>query len=250
MLFNNYNIMPTLKIKSKLKYDYNNIDFGFYDKVFHKNKGIRSAWHYTKFNYIKKKINKKHIHLDIGCGSGTFVSLLNNKMSCGIDISSKQIKYANMKYGAKNKIFYSFNKRIPFKKKKFDSVSLIELVEHLSDREIYILFKEIFRVLKPNGVIHITTPNYLSLWPILEIILNQISKVSYEHQHINKFNLFNTNKITNKLNLKIIEKKTFMLIIPFLSFFSFKISKSCIKFYNFFTKIFPGFLIYVKIIKK
>ena len=211
---------------------------------------MRSAWHFAKFNYIKKKIKQKNIHLDIGCGSGTFISLLDNKMCYGIDISSKQIKYATKKYGKKNKKFYSFTKKIPFKKSFFDSISLIELIEHLSDKEIYFLFKEILRVLKPNGVIHITTPNYLSLWPLLEIILNRISKVSYEHQHINKFNLFNINKINKKLKLRILEKKTFILIGPFLAFFSFKISRLWIKFDNFLTKIFPGFLIYVKIIKK
>ena len=242
--------MSVLKTKNKKKYNYNDIDFGFYDEIFYKNKGVRSAWHFTKFDYIKKKINKKNIHLDIGCGSGTFISLLNNKESYGIDISSKQIKYATKKYGKKNKKFYSFTKRIPFKKNYFDSISLIELIEHLSDREIYILFKEIFRVLKPNGVIHITTPNYLSFWPLLEIILNQISKVSYEHQHINKFNLFNIIKITKRLRLRIVEKKTFILIGPFLAFFSFEISKLWINFDKFLTKIFPGFLIYIKIIKK
>jgi ubiquinone/menaquinone biosynthesis C-methylase UbiE len=242
--------MSVLKTKNKKKYNYNDIDFGFYDEIFYKNKGVRSAWHFTKFDYIKKKINKKNIHLDIGCGSGTFISLLNNKESYGIDISSKQIKYATKKYGKKNKKFYSFTKKIPFKKNFFDSISLIELIEHLSDREIYILFKEIFRVLKPNGVIHITTPNYLSFWPLLEIILNQISKVSYEHQHINKFNLFNIIKITKRLRLQIVEKKTFILIGPFLAFFSFEISKLWINFDKFLTKIFPGFLIYIKIIKK
>tara|TARA_B110000858_G_C17796365_1_gene472625 strand:- start:931 stop:1659 length:729 start_codon:yes stop_codon:yes gene_type:complete len=242
--------MFIFKTKNKISYNYSNIDYGFYDEIFHKNKGVRSAWHFTKFSYIKKKIKKKNIHLDIGCGSGTFISLLDNKMSYGIDISSKQIKYATKKYGKKNKKFYSFTKKIPFKKSFFDSISLIELIEHLSNKEIYFLFKEILRVLKPNGVIHITTPNYLSLWPLLEIILNRISKVSYEHQHINKFNLFNISKINKKLRLRILEKKTFILIGPFLAFFSFKISRLWIKFDSFLTKIFPGFLIYVKIIKK
>ena len=242
--------MPVIKTKNKKRYNYNNIDFGFYDEIFCKNKGVRSAWHFTKFDYIKKKINKKNTHLDVGCGSGTFISLLNNKMSFGIDISPKQIKYASKKYGKKNKKFYSFTKKILFKKNFFDSISLIELIEHLSDKEIYILFKEIFRVLKTDGVIHITTPNYFSFWPLIEILLNQISKVSYEHQHINKFNLLNINKITKKLKLVILEKKTFMLIGPFLAFFSFRISKLWINFDKLLTKIFPGFLIYVKIIKK
>jgi len=48
--------------------------------------------------------------------------------------------------GGENKIFHSYKKKIPYSNNTFDSISLIELLEHLSDKEIYILFKEIFRV--------------------------------------------------------------------------------------------------------
>jgi len=41
-------------MKNKKKYNYNNIDIGFYDNIFHKNKGVHSAWHYTKFYNMKK----------------------------------------------------------------------------------------------------------------------------------------------------------------------------------------------------
>ena len=36
--------------------DYYNhsVQSGYYDIVFKKNKGIQSAWHHIKFNYIKK----------------------------------------------------------------------------------------------------------------------------------------------------------------------------------------------------
>ena len=47
--------MSVIKTKNKKRYNYNNIDFGFYDEIFCKNKGVRSAWHFTKFDYIKKK---------------------------------------------------------------------------------------------------------------------------------------------------------------------------------------------------
>ena len=54
--------------------DYYNhsVQSGYYDMVFKKNKGIQSAWHHIKFNYIKKKISNSKIHLDVGCGPGTF----------------------------------------------------------------------------------------------------------------------------------------------------------------------------------
>ena len=75
--------------------DYYNhsVQSGYYDMVFKKNKGIQSAWHHIKFNYIKKKISNSKIHLDVGCGPGTFLGILKKK-SIGVDISISQINYA------------------------------------------------------------------------------------------------------------------------------------------------------------
>ena len=148
---------------TKKKFDYEEIDVGFYDHIYQKKEGVRSAWHHIKFNFVREKIDNQNHHLDIGCGSGTFLSILNNKFSAGIDISEKQINYANKKYSTDSKKFLQFDKVIPFEDNSFDSVSMIELIEHLSDDEIASIFQQIHRVLKKGGKIYITTPNYLSL---------------------------------------------------------------------------------------
>lgn len=231
-------------------FNYEKIDTGYYDNIYNKNNGIRSAWHHIKFNFVKKNIITSHCHLDIGCGSGTFISLLNNKLSVGIDISKKQINFARKNYSSKNKKFFVYKKKIPFKKNYFDSISLIELIEHLSDNQIKLLMKEVHRVLKKNGSIYITTPNYFSLWPLLEFFLNKLSKVSYEHQHINKFNYLNLNKIIELDKYFICSKQSFIYISPFLAFFSFKLSLMISKIENFIFKFFPGFLLFMKLKKK
>lgn len=232
------------------KFDYEEINIGFYDAIYCKNKGVRSAWHHIKFNFIKERIHNQNYHLDIGCGSGTFLSILNNKFSAGIDISKKQINYANKKYGRANKHFIKYKDKIPFERDSFDSISLIELIEHLTDKEIKNLFDEIDRVLKKGGKIYITTPNYLSLWPILEYFLNKVSRVSYEHQHINKFNFLNINKIIDKRIYNIISNSSFIYLSPFMAFFSFKFSIFFSKVEKIFLKFFPGFLLFVEIEKK
>ena len=234
----------------KKKFDYNEINVGFYDSIYCKNKGVRSAWHHIKFNFIKEKIHNQNHHLDIGCGSGTFVSILNNKFSAGIDISKKQINYAIRKYGSANKHFKEYKDRIPFKKNSFDSISIIEVIEHLTDEEIASLFNEIHNVLKKDGKIYITTPNYLSLWPILEFFLNKVSRVSYEHQHINKFNFLNINKIIDNKKYNIISNNSFIYLSPFIAFFSFKFSIFFSKIEKIFSKFLPGFLLFIEIQKK
>ena len=231
-------------------FDYNTIEYGFYDKIFNNRKGVRSAWHHIKFNFIRNRIKTKNTHLDIGCGPGTFISLLRNKLSIGIDISSKQINYAKKKYEKKNKKFLLFKKKIPSKNNYFDSVSVIELIEHLPDKSIFKLIDEIHRVLKPGGKIYITTPNYLSLWPIIEIFVNKFSNISYDHQHINKFNKFNLDKIINKKKFRIISQSSFILLSPFLAIFSFKFSLWFSKYEHLIIKLFPGSLLFLELEKK
>ena len=63
---------------NKIYYN-NSISEGYYDLIFKKKRGIQSAWHHIKFKYIKNKIRKSKLHLDIGCGPGTFLGLLNKK---------------------------------------------------------------------------------------------------------------------------------------------------------------------------
>ena len=58
--------------------------------------------------------------------------------------------------------------KIPFKSKSFDSISLIEIIEHLTNNEIKLILLEAHRTLKKNGELFITTPNYFSIWPFLE----------------------------------------------------------------------------------
>ena len=175
---------------------------------------------------------------------------MKNKFSIGLDISKKQIKFANKIYGNKRRKFISYKKKINLKKKFFHSVSIIELIEHLTNSQINFLLNQAHKVLKSGGKIYITTPNYFSLWPLLEIILNKVSKVSYEDQHINKFNFLKIKKIINKKKFKIKSCSSFILFSPFMAFFSFNLSMLVSKYENLFTKFFPGFLLFIEIEKR
>ena len=231
------------------KFDYESIPPGYYDEVYQKKSGIQSAWHHIKFNFLSTKIKSTGYHLDIGCGPGTFLgNYLKEIKKIGLDISSDQVTYANKKYGNdKSEFIISKNQKFPFKDKTFESISLIEFIEHLNNEEVEYILSEASRCLKDHGTIIISTPNYLSLWPLLELLLNMVSKVNYEHQHINKFNYFSLKNYLRKNNFKIEKIGTFITISPFIATLSFKLAIffSKIKIFNF---IF-GFLIYA-VIKK
>jgi len=241
-----------LKKKNNLddNFSYELIPIGYYDKIFNKKKGIQSAWHNLKFKFLKEKIPAKNFHLDYGCGPGTFLNYLKVKKKVGIDISKNQIKYAKKHYNNKNTKFISVNlSKIPFDDNTFDSISLVELIEHLEAKEINKILDICYKKLKKNGKIFITTPNYFSFWVILEIIVNLISPIKYHDQHITKFSVL---KIKNKIDqkkFKINKLKSFLLISPFVAFISFKLSLKFLKIDSLLTKIIPGHLIYLELQK-
>jgi 2-polyprenyl-3-methyl-5-hydroxy-6-metoxy-1,4-benzoquinol methylase len=110
--------------------------------------------------YIISRFKKGKI-LDIGCSSGLFLSLFNthNWKLFGIDINTLSINYAKKKINAN---FYNTtleNKHFP--SNYFECVTLFDVLEH--EQNYLELLHEVYRILKPNGLIIIQSPNYNSV---------------------------------------------------------------------------------------
>jgi SAM-dependent methyltransferase len=89
--------------------------------------------------------------LDIGCGIGDMLSFRKNTL--GLDVNPLNVDFCkNRKLNA----FIMKPNIIPFDDKTFDSVLLDNVLEHIESP--LLLFKEIRRVLKPNGLVLIGVP--------------------------------------------------------------------------------------------
>ena len=176
---------------------------------------------------------------------GTFLGVFG-KRAIGLDIAKNQISYAKKNYSNKKFKFLTYKNKLPIRSKSIDTISLIELIEHIDNKDLFFLLKECKRVLKKRGRLYLSTPNYYSLWPLLEMILNLISPVNYKHEHINKFNKKKLYKIIKKCGFEVLEINTFILFSPFFAFFSFKLSKFMVSLDNQLTNFFPGFLLFLE----
>lgn len=219
----------------KEAFDYSTIPLGYYDRIALQKKGIRSFWHHLKFKRIIDTfgINNDSI-LDIGCFAGTFLGMIPEttfKVQFGIDIQKDQVEYANDKYGAGFRKFYLMNDFIDNKlsgERHFEVITLLEVIEHLTVSQIADIITFAFGKLKPTGRLIITTPNYTSAWPLLEMILNKVSAVKYEEQHITRFNYFNVFDKLGRIVPKFSEmfqpdfKTTTHLLTPYIAGISFK----------------------------
>lgn len=220
-------------------FNYDAIPKGYYDSVLRQGNPIRRLWHVSKFervlDYLPERPNQSI--LDIGCFAGTFLSLVPEHRfarQVGVDILPDQISYANKTYGTSFREFRAVPSigAIASLEGEFDCVTLIEVIEHLRPDEIQALFDGIVRKLKPGGKLVLTTPNYASAWPAIEVVLNRVSDVSYDEQHITKFTFFNMERKLAQIYPDLFLyfnsvdfKTTTHFITPFLAGMSFDVAR-------------------------
>ncbi|MBL6617280.1 MAG: class I SAM-dependent methyltransferase [Reyranella sp.] len=168
-------------------YDYDkDIPAGFYDEIHQRKAGVRFFWHDLKFRAVAAHLKGAGRVLDIGCGPGTFIGNYLDGVEClGIDVSAPQIDYANRRYATPRHRFST--EAVASLDQRFDAITLIEVIEHLPPEEARWLLVEARGLLSAEGRLVVTTPNYRSLWPLIEWGVNRVSRVGYEQQHINKY---------------------------------------------------------------
>lgn len=136
-----------------------------FDKNFHK---VR----YEKtFKILKKFLKNNGKFLDIGCGYGFILKKIAKEYKkielYGVDVKPGIKNYLNKNVNFLLADCYS----LPFENEQFDYVALFEVVEHLYN-PLYAL-REVNRVLKPGGLLFISTPNLTRFAVLFSLILNK-----------------------------------------------------------------------------
>jgi len=172
-----------------------------------------------KFSFFAKHFPIQANHLDIACGAGTFLASLgqtDSSIRVGIDIAVNQLQVGIKNKKATNIHFVqSTGTQLPFPDNYFQVVTSIELVEHLTIDECNSLLTEIYRVLKPRGVLLLSSPNYRGLWPFVEWLINKLADTSYEEQHITKYNRHQLKHILINKGFADVRVRGFMFAAPF-----------------------------------
>lgn len=112
------------------------------------------------YDWCKDKISQDDYCLDAGCGEGYGTKLLSSavKKIVGIDIDRKIIDRASKKYAGDNCAYQLYDgKTIPFADNYFDVIVSFHAIEHIKDDVGFI--DELYRALKDNGLLIVTTPN-------------------------------------------------------------------------------------------
>ena len=115
--------------------------------------------HYHRYAAIKDLVKNKTV-LDVACGEGYGSSFISRdaKSVIGVDISKEAVTHASQKYQETNLEFLEGSAiDLAFPNHSFDVVVSFETIEHLAEQEQ--MLSELKRVLKPNGILIISSPN-------------------------------------------------------------------------------------------
>ena len=128
--------------------------------------------------------------LDVGCGSFPyFLAHTSFKEKFAIDQIPLPVNTASELRIESFTLDLEIEPHLPFTDQFFEAVTLLAVVEHLDPALMAILFREVYRVLKPGGMVILTTP---AAWSDgLLKFMARISLVSAEeiHEHAYAYTL-------------------------------------------------------------
>lgn len=127
--------------------------------------------------------------LDFGCGMGHFMATLYSEgVICeGADFSARSVELASAKLtslGSPARVNQLRGLPTDFEAESFDLVFLLETIEHLSREDSMETLTELFRIIRPGGILVVTTPNHenlqgnLTICPDCGAIFHPIQHVS------------------------------------------------------------------------
>lgn len=147
------------QIKNKIRGHYSTVDWRDFSrlKIELSANGVINFLKYLELRQIRKIVSVTGKVLDVGCGRGEYLNLLQNSDNYGVDISKKMVEIAKKHTDAKISIGDATNLR--FKRNFFDNLLCIDTLHHLPKKSFSQALSEFVRVTKPKSKIIIDFKN-------------------------------------------------------------------------------------------
>jgi ubiquinone/menaquinone biosynthesis C-methylase UbiE len=218
-----------------LTFDYHAVAGDYQYRALHSGHRMQRFWHGGKLTMIDQLI-RPHLQagsrlLEIGCGAGNLLlqASVRGSYPVALDLAMQSLAFVRSRLEEARSgpeapsgfaCTQAIGELLPLADGSFDCVLLSEVIEHLEAPKVSI--REASRVLRPGGRLLVTTPNYQSLWPMMEWtvdLLNMAPKMAGE-QHISRFQPASLRRILVESGLGIEYFGTIYSLSPFLSLVS------------------------------
>jgi len=118
-------------------------------------------------NFIKNNVVDKASIIEIGCDTGKLSFMLQNNYDLFlIDLEDNRQYCKDLNF----KVLDATKDKLPFDDNSVDCIVATQVIEHLED--ITYFFNELYRVLKPNGKVIISYPNYSNIFQRMMLLKN------------------------------------------------------------------------------
>jgi 2-polyprenyl-3-methyl-5-hydroxy-6-metoxy-1,4-benzoquinol methylase len=200
---------------------------GDYQTVAHNSdKTAQRFWHQAKLRLIDRVARPapNDRALDAGCGSGVISHFLAERcrVVIGSDSNPAAIEFARATYREPNLEFVLGQFEDLAGGEMFDSIYLLEVIEHLYEEQVLEVLKLFKSLTRPGGHLLLTTPNYQSAWPVIEWLLDRLSLVPRlaGDQHISHFTKCRLRVICAEAGWSVVRLGSFNGLAPFVAPFS------------------------------
>jgi len=202
-----------------------------YNALHHGNP-VQRFWHDTKRfiidHYLPPVAND--CILDFGCGSGVVTDYLGQSGAdvLGLDVSPGALAFARATFLKSNVRFELALADEPLPVgAPVDKIYCMEVIEHIHAPQAQQMLAEFYRVLRPGGQLLITTPNYRSLWPLIEKGLDRFSSAArMEHlQHVVRYNIPRLTRTLQEAGFTVETTATACLAAPWLALINLRLAR-------------------------
>lgn len=111
--------------------------------------------------------------LDLGCGTGAVLNEMAKSFDpVGVDMSDQALEYCGER--GLGRLVQGRGEALPFSSGSFDAVVALDVFEHIEDDAS--AFREVIRVLAPEGVLILSVPAFMSLWGPHDVALRHFRR--------------------------------------------------------------------------
>lgn len=119
------------------------------------------AQHLSAYAFARPKMTDQSV-LEVGFGDGYGAAYLAEtaRQMTAVDVTDENVPRARAKYPRPNLSFQGFDGlHLPFPENSFDAACSFQVIEHIPEPQMLPCLTEIRRVLKPNGLLFLSTLN-------------------------------------------------------------------------------------------
>lgn len=160
----------------------------------------------TVIKFVKRYIPLTGNILDYGCGPGFLIEkLLQDGRSCwGLDSVESNVKIIESKFNGHPHFkgaFHADTLPTTIPDGMFDTVFLIETIEHLLPDELPLIVNELNRITKTGGHLIITTPNNENL-DANKVMCPNCGNIFHHMQHVNSWTVNSLSNLMSQAGFK------------------------------------------------